>query len=179
MVAENRKNALECGFGQIFNVKCSLWIVQWNLNQLPKTMPKRPENNLPKPRKVNGSLLAIYVDKKRIVFGNYNDLAAWKKYSEFCEKRQNGESEAPAPVAPLAGGHSPTGSFSPSDSSPPGGSNAALVADLVTQFLEAAQTTKNPSDFGNYKKAGQSLWPYRHLPTAEFDAFLLLKVQKS
>jgi len=52
-----------------------------------------------------------------------------------------------------------------------------LIADLVTQFLETAQKTKNPSDFSNYKKAGQALWRYKNMPTAEFDAFLLLQIQ--
>ena len=140
-------------------------------------MPKRPENSLPSPRKVNGSLLAIYVDKKRIVLGNYNDPAAWKKYSDFCEQRQKGESENVAPAASVAGGYPPTGAFDAPDGSPPHGGNTALVADLVTQFLESAQTTKNSSDFGNYKTVGRMLWQYRHLPTADFDAFLLLKVQ--
>jgi len=58
----------------------------------------------------------------------------------------------------------------------PGGS--ALIADLVTQFLESARKTKSKSDYSNYKTAGQALWRYKGLPTAEFDAYLLLQVQE-
>jgi hypothetical protein len=139
-------------------------------------MPKRRENALPKPRKLRNSLVA-YVDGKRIVFGNYDDTTTWKKFSDFCEQRQKGGGETPAPVVPAAGGHPPNVAFNVPDGSPASGGNSALVADLVTQFLEFAQKTKNPSDFGNYKTAGQALWRYKNMRTAEFDAFLLLQVQ--
>jgi len=139
-------------------------------------MPKRSENALPKPRKLRNSLVA-YVDRKRIVFGDYDDTATWKKFSDFCEERKKGVSETPAPEVPPAGGQPPEGSFNAPNGIPPNNGNTALIADLVTQFLEAAQKTKNPSDFSNYKKAGQALWRHQDMPTAEFDAFLLLQVQ--
>ena len=130
---------------------------------------------MPEPRKVNGRLLAVYVDKKRITFGGYNDPAAWQKYSEFCKEWQNGEH--PNKIAqPLSSdGHPPESTFINILPGTPG--NSTLVADLVTQFLKFAQETKNPSDFSNYRKAGQALWQYKTLPTAKFDAFLLLQVQ--
>ena len=140
-------------------------------------MPKRPENSLPTPRKVNGSLLAVYVDRKRIVFGNYNDPAAWKKFSDFCEQRKKGESEPPAPEVPSVGGLPPKRRFCTPDGNPPNGGNTALIAELVTQFLDFAQKTKQSGDFCNYKTAGQALWQYKTLTNAEFDAFLLLQVQ--
>ena len=144
---------------------------------LPKIMPKRPENALPKPRKLRNSLV-IYTDRKRIVFGNYDDTATWKKFSDFCEKWQNGESETPSTStsSPHSGWYPPNaGEFKPSNGTV---SNPALIADLVTQFLESAQKTKSPGDFRNYKKASQALWHYKSLPTAEFDAYLLLQVQE-
>ena len=136
-------------------------------------MPKRKENRPPKPLKVRNSL-AVYVDKKRIIFGNYDDPASWKKYADFCEKRKNGENETstvPAPPIHSAG-------FPPNAivSGVPG--TPALVGELVTQFLEFAKETKNPSDYSNYKKAGQALWQYKELPTADFDAYLLLQIQE-
>ena len=140
-------------------------------------MPKRLENALPKPRKLRNSLV-VYADKKRIVFGNYDDTATWKKFSDFCQKRQNGENETPGTSAsspPSDWYPSNAGEFKPSNGTV---SNPALIADLVTQFLEAAQKTKSPGDFRNYKKAGQALWHYQSLPTAEFDAYLLLQVQE-
>ena len=139
-------------------------------------MPKRPENALPKPQRFRNSLV-VYVDKKRVVFGNYNDPTAWKKFTDFCEQRQNVASESLASTSPPTGELLSPGSFGIPRSMPPNGGNSALIADLVTQFLEFAQGTKNPSDFSNYKKAGQALWQYKTLPTAEFDAFLLLQAQ--
>ena len=135
-------------------------------------MPKREKKSRPKPHKVRNSL-AVYVDKQRIVFGNYDDPVAWQKYADFCEKRQNGETGVPVKsVPPASGGNPPnTTALNPAD-------NSALVGELVTQFLEFAKETKNPSDFSNYKKAGQALWQYKLIPTAEFDAYLLLQVQE-
>ena len=106
------------------------------------------------------------------MFGSYDDTATWKKFSDFCEMLQNRESGTPAPVVTSTRGLPPDESFKA-----PNGGSPALVADLITQFLDSAQKTKNPSDFSNYKKAGQALWRYRKLSTAEFDAFLLLQVQ--
>ena len=134
-------------------------------------MPKRKEKSRPKPHKVRYSL-AVYVDKQRIVFGNYDDPAAWQKYSDFCEQRQNGGNETSAASVP-----SNLGGCSPGVTVPNTTGNPALIADLVTQFLEAAQKAKNPSDYGNYKIAGQALWRYKELPTADFDAYLLLQIQ--
>ena len=134
-------------------------------------MPKREEKSRPNPRKVRNSL-AVYVDKQRIVFGNYDDPVAWKKYSEFCEKRQSGENETPVSSEPPALGGCPPNAVAVHTPGKP-----ALVGELVTRFLESAQETKNPSDFSNYKTAGQALWQYKSLPTAEFDAYLLLQVQ--
>jgi hypothetical protein len=110
-----------------------------------KVMPKRNENALPKPRRLRNSLV-VYVDGKRIVFGNYDDTATWKKFSDFCEQRQKGESETLAPVVSLVEEHPPGGSSNAPHGGHPNGGNSALVADLVTQFLEFAQKTKNSSD---------------------------------
>jgi len=136
-------------------------------------MPKREKKSRPKPHKVRNSL-AVYVDKQRIVFGNYDDPVAWQKYADFCEKRQNGgngTSTASAPL-PTSNEHPPNAIVSAVPGAP------ALVGELVTQFLEFAKEAKNPSDYSNYKKAGQALWQYKNLPTAEFDAYLLLQIQK-
>ena len=153
------------------------WDVRFGLPlTYQRVMPKRRKNALPKPCKLRNSLVA-YADGKRIVFGNYDDTATWKKFSDFCEQRQKGESEPPAPTVPPVEEHSPGGSFNVPHGSSPNGSNTALVADLVTQFLEFAQKSKNPGDFANYKTVGKVLWRYKNMRTADFDAFLLLQIQ--
>ena len=115
---------------------------------LPKFMPKRPENALPKPRKLRNSLV-VYADKKRIVFGNYDDTATWKKFSDFCQKRQNGENETPSTSAssPTSGGYPPNGTSG----------KPVLIADLVTQFLESAKKNKSKSDFSKLQDCRSSV----------------------
>jgi len=141
-------------------------------------MPKRLENALPKPRKLRNSLVA-YADGKRVVFGNYDDAATWKKFSDFCEERKNKGTQTPA---------QPSLTDPPTSDQPPNrascvptnrnGNTPILVGELITQFLEAAQKTRNQIDFGNYKIVGKVLWRYREVTTADFDAFLLLQIQE-
>ena len=57
------------------------------------------------------------------------------------------------------------------------GSGRVLVAELCDAFLKYAVKAKSPSDYSNYKTACVGLLRYSHLPTAEFDAFLLLQIQ--
>ena len=52
------------------------------------------------------------------------------------------------------------------------------IAELCKAFLKYAVQAKSPSDYSNYKTACGGLLRYSDLMTAEFDAFLLLKVQE-
>jgi len=82
------------------------------------------------------------------------------------------------PEVPPSSSPPPNGSSNVPPGSSLGGGSPALVGTLVTQFLEAAQKTKNPSDFSNYRIAGRALWRYGTLPTTDFDAYLLLQIQE-
>ena len=149
-----------------------MWASKVDVPNHQKQMSKRNENRPPKPLKSRNSLV-VYVDKRRIFFGNYDDPASWKKYAEFCEKWKNGESGTSIGSAqPIhSAGHPPNVAVPAVPGAP------ALVGELVTQFLEFAKEAKNPSDYSNYHTAGQALWQYKELPTAAFDAYLLLQIQ--
>ena len=133
-------------------------------------MPKRTENCRPKPIKDNRNRLIVYVDKKRTVFGKYNDPAAWEEYNAFCESRQNRGSEASKPVSVAP----PNKALDVPHCSP---GNFPSVAVLVAEFLDYAVNAKNPGDYRTYRIACKALLQYSNVTTEQFDAYLLLKLQ--
>jgi|GEM_PF-944288 len=138
-------------------------------------MPKRPAKHRPTPCKLNGRLLAIYVDGGRKIFGNYNDPAAWDKYNAFCNERQNGGSETLPSVSPSSSEICLPSRVSNAPHGSPG--SFPLIADLVAEFMDYAAEKKDKSDFCKFRIACDALLRYATLPTAEFDVYLLLQIQ--
>ena len=54
-----------------------------------------------------------------------------------------------------------------------------LIAELCDCFLKDAKEAKRPNDYSNYKTAAEALLRYSDITTAEFDAYLLLQIQRS
>ena len=111
-------------------------------------MPKRNERDIPTPQKINGQLLGIYVNGGRKTFGNYNDPAAWEKFTDFCKNWQSNK---------------PT-------------QNYPKISELVDAFIPYAKEHK-PNDWYNYRIACKVLLKYADLTTDEFDSCLLLQLQ--
>ena len=119
-------------------------------------MPKRTKNSLPKPRKINGNLLGIYVDGGRKTFGQYDDPIAWEKLSLFCrtwKKRQGDPNYAAGCSPPFPN-----------------------IGDLVAAFIPFAKEHK-PNDWYSYRIACNALLRHAKMPTADFDSYLLLEIQ--
>ena len=139
-------------------------------------MPKRTENCRPKPIRDKRNRLVVYAEKRRVVFGKYDDPVAWEKYNAFCEERQNRGKEA-APLLSVT----PVSELPPKKvSNAPVGTTGKLplIADLVAEFLDYAEEKKDKSDFSKFKTVCNALLRYATLPTEQFDACLLLEVQK-
>ena len=111
-------------------------------------MPKRTDNCRPKPIRDERNRLVVYAEKKRHVFGKYDDPAAWEKYNAFCEERRNSGRETASllSVTPVNG--LPPKRVSNALVNTP--SSSPLIADLVAEFLDYAAEKKDKSDFSKF-----------------------------